>query len=50
MFNVTSIHAQKLIGSNKDTTVRNFHPVTSHLEGFGELTEKDTTVRLYPHM
>jgi hypothetical protein len=30
--------------SVKDSSVKNFHPVTSSLTGFGELTEKDTTV------
>lgn len=38
------IRVHELIGSNKDSTVKNFHPVTSSLTGFGELTEKDTTV------
>ena len=36
------------MSSNKDTSVKNFHPVTSSLTGFGELTEKDTTVSLLP--
>ena len=37
------------MGSNKDTAgVKNFHPVTSSLKGFGQLTEKDTTVRTRP--